>query len=496
MTAPVAILGAGPAGLALACALSRLEVPCALFDEAPGPDAQGPPLTLCSRSLEMLHRWGLTRAALARGLPLRRARFTLLGHTFGYLPTSELPSQYPFLLCLEPRDLVELLAAGAARAELRWGQRVKGLRQVPGGLELWAGDGRQRFRWVAVTRPWLRERLEMPLEPGTAPPPAWTARVAPEPETQYAVHLHPRGLARVLPCPGGPWHLTLQAFSGGEEAPGQILAEMGLDFQGLEPVELPSAVGVAPLLALESVFLLGPGAHSGGRGVLWTPDLEMAEAENLAWKLAAVLRGAPPALLETYDLERRPVARASLELLDRLSPLLSRARLMRRVAPTLRAAFVRKALGLQIGGLAGTYPPSFACLESEPPGPWARQRFRRGAGAGQRCPEVRFVDGQGRRRWLHDLLGQHPVVLRFDGEQPGAGFRVSRTEQGPMILHDPEGSLHEAFAAGPGSCVALRPDGVVGYRAWREAPGGVEAYLENIWPSDPSTPRPGGFTSC
>ncbi|HEU0115858.1 MAG TPA: FAD-dependent monooxygenase, partial [Thermomicrobiales bacterium] len=57
------------------------------------------------------------------------------------------------------------------------------------------------------------------------------------------------------------------------------------------------------------VFLAGDAAHivppTGGFGA----NTGMQDAHNLAWKLAAVLRGdAAPALLDSYDAERRPVA--------------------------------------------------------------------------------------------------------------------------------------------------------------------------------------------
>ncbi|MFZ1425791.1 MAG: FAD-dependent monooxygenase [Geminicoccaceae bacterium] len=57
------------------------------------------------------------------------------------------------------------------------------------------------------------------------------------------------------------------------------------------------------------VFLAGDAAHihspAGGQGM----NTGMQNAINLAWKLALVIRGigTAPALLESYDLERRPV---------------------------------------------------------------------------------------------------------------------------------------------------------------------------------------------
>src|SRR5215469_7085103 len=66
---------------------------------------------------------------------------------------------------------------------------------------------------------------------------------------------------------------------------------------------------VADRFEAERVFLVGDAARaqppSGGLG----GNTGIAEAHNLAWKLAAVLRGeAGEALLATYDAERRPLA--------------------------------------------------------------------------------------------------------------------------------------------------------------------------------------------
>ncbi len=65
------------------------------------------------------------------------------------------------------------------------------------------------------------------------------------------------------------------------------------------------------------VFLAGDAAHVmspfGARGL----NSGVADAENLAWKLAWVLRGeAATALLDTYEAERKPVARENLAVTD------------------------------------------------------------------------------------------------------------------------------------------------------------------------------------
>jgi 2-polyprenyl-6-methoxyphenol hydroxylase-like FAD-dependent oxidoreductase len=56
------------------------------------------------------------------------------------------------------------------------------------------------------------------------------------------------------------------------------------------------------------VFLVGDAAHAvpaaGGQGL----NTAMQDSHNLGWKLAAVLRGAPEHLLDSYEEERRPIA--------------------------------------------------------------------------------------------------------------------------------------------------------------------------------------------
>ena len=67
---------------------------------------------------------------------------------------------------------------------------------------------------------------------------------------------------------------------------------------------------IADRFASGRVFLAGDAAHTlppnrGGYGA----NTGIEDAHNLAWKLAAVLSGAStPALLDTYDAERRPIA--------------------------------------------------------------------------------------------------------------------------------------------------------------------------------------------
>jgi hypothetical protein len=88
------------------------------------------------------------------------------------------------------------------------------------------------------------------------------------------------------------------------------------------------------------VFLAGDAAHlhppTGGQGL----NTGIQDAYNLGWKLAAVLRGGPESLLDTYEEERLPVAAAVLGLSSQLykKPLLKRGEATNQLALHYRAS--------------------------------------------------------------------------------------------------------------------------------------------------------------
>lgn len=74
------------------------------------------------------------------------------------------------------------------------------------------------------------------------------------------------------------------------------------------------------------VLLAGDAAHihppSGGQGL----NTGVQDAWNLGWKLAAVTKGGDPSLLDSYELERLPVAAGVLDLTKELHVAQSRKR--------------------------------------------------------------------------------------------------------------------------------------------------------------------------
>jgi 2-polyprenyl-6-methoxyphenol hydroxylase-like FAD-dependent oxidoreductase len=85
--------------------------------------------------------------------------------------------------------------------------------------------------------------------------------------------------------------------------------DLEVELLGRSPWE--SAMRVADVFSDGRVFLMGDAAHVMAPMAAAGANTAIADAANLAWKLAAVLAGkAAPALLDTYHTERRPDAYA------------------------------------------------------------------------------------------------------------------------------------------------------------------------------------------
>ncbi|MGH7088733.1 MAG: FAD-dependent monooxygenase, partial [Stellaceae bacterium] len=183
------------------------------------------------------------------------------------------------------------------------------------------------------------------------------------------------------------------------------------------------------------VFLAGDAAHShppnGGFGM----NTGAADAADLGWKLAAVLDGwAPPALLETYGIERRPVCQRAIDeamrelgrLRDEAHPGID--------APTEEGARLRRELGERLKrGFAGSrvwyrwgmhlgyiYDPSpIAAPDGTQLPPDDTYGYRPTARPGARAPHVWLKANPGEKpRSTLDLYGKGFVLLRLGKSPP------------------------------------------------------------------------------
>ncbi|MCC9738852.1 FAD-dependent monooxygenase [Streptomyces sp. MNU89] len=451
----VLIVGAGPTGLTAACEARRHGLTARIVDRATGRSGFSKALVVHARTMEVFETMGVAdrvRAAGARFAALNvntrhRApvRVDLLGLPWG-------DTAYPFWLSVPQYATEHILESHltAGGGEVEWGVALKDLRDDDDGgggsaeAMLEHGDGRRetvRARWVIGCdggRSRVREAAGLRLDRSDAGAVFVLADVlttADLTEDEGHVFLGPEGLLLIVPMPEPRrWRVIAHVPEVREEerltldAPfldELIRSRAGIAF-GSHGVTWQSRFalshGLVDHYRRGRVFLAGDAAHIhspvGGQGL----NTGVQDAHNLLWKLAAARRTEPAraeALLDSYEAERRPVARAMVRGTARATRALTTRTGMTRallgtVAPTLLGRRpVQARLGRGVGMLDIGYPDG---------GP-AAGRTGRGVrtAAGRRLPNPVLRDGGGRLHQRLAPLGFTWVVRARPGETWPAG---------------------------------------------------------------------------
>ena len=201
------------------------------------------------------------------------------------------------------------------------------------------------------------------------------------------------------------------------------------------------------------IFLIGDSAHlmppNGGFG----GNTGIHDAHNLAWKLAMVLNGeADPALLDSYEPERRPVGRFTVDQAYARYVTRTAAYLGAKDAPPYMDDFQIELGYLYRSGAVATEPD--ALDEHWDP----RKSFGR---PGSRAPHL-WLQHDGRKVSSLDLVGDGFTLLA--AHEGGAWIDAAR--RGPVtvrVIDDPK--FAEAYGLGPSGASLIRPDGFVAWRA-------------------------------
>jgi hypothetical protein len=242
------------------------------------------------------------------------------------------------------------------------------------------------------------------------------------------------------------------------------------------------------------VFLAGDAAHvhspAGGQGM----NTGIGDAYNLGWKLASVVKGhAREALLDSYEAERMPFARAILNGSDQAfslvgdvsNPLAQRLKVL--AAPLLfrivsEVPILRRWGFWFVSQLWTSYRESPAVEESE--------FAERGPRAGDRAPYGFYKSGES---IFEKLLGTDHHLLLFEGTKPDP-TRLKATQEEieglldryvvPIKIHQiktENKQLHERYGAKASSVFLVRPDGHVAYRGGAADIVGLKMYLEGLF---------------
>jgi 4,5-epoxidase len=186
----------------------------------------------------------------------------------------------------------------------------------------------------------------------------------------------------------------------------------------------------------------------------------MGDAENLAWKLALVVTGrADHRLLDTYEAERRPIAKGVVETTSSVTEVVvgqgRASRLLRdRIAvPLMNQRWVQDRITERVSQLKVSYRH----------GPLGarRSRFRPGVRAGDRVGDRTCTRADGTTVRLYDVLGPEWALIGADSLA-----EVARRRLGGVVA-----------LRGERDALLVRPDG---HLAWRgNDAAGLQAWLDN-----------------
>ncbi|WP_433206851.1 FAD-dependent monooxygenase [Dactylosporangium sp. CS-047395] len=461
MTTPtstqVLVVGAGPTGAVLALELAHHNVPCLVVERAVAPPRHPGVDRLTGHAMALLRRLGL--AALVRRYGSGPAdpedvewRTSLdddpvLVAPGSFLLDEALPDGGPEHR-IPAAELTRRLRDKLREhplVDLREGWTFTGLRVAAEGAVATVLDVRAGVRHTVAARhlvgcdgaqSTVRRCLEVPMENLGSPAQHCSVffrstdpRLPAKNGTPVVVVVG--GVTSVARGEGDTWvaHLPIGADEPVSTDPVAMLrARLGSELEAPEILgvaQWDDALGVASAYRRGPVFLAGEAAHRfHPAGEL--ADTSLADAVDLGWKLAAEINGwGGPALLASYESERRPSALLDRELLARA--LETRRRFGRLsaagAAPELLAGVLRQeAHRPDARALPARHTKSSVVWPSGPAGT---------VRPGGRAPDLRLDGGE----TLADRFGPELTLVDLTAAADGRPLVAAATLRGIPVTH-------------------------------------------------------------
>jgi 3-(3-hydroxy-phenyl)propionate hydroxylase len=535
---PVVVIGAGPVGLAAAIDLARHGVNVVLVDDDCTLSTGSRAICFSKRTLDILDRLGCGERMVEKGVSWNVGkvfRKDELVYTFNLLP--ETGHHRPAFINLQQYYLEGFLlerAQALPNLEIRWKNKVTALAQrgTPGtadahvALTIETPDGPYELlaRYAVAadgSRSPVRTMMGLDRQGRTFKDRFLIADVKMEADFPterwfwFDPPFHPNQSVLLHRQPDNVWRIDFQlgwdADPVVEKSPEHVIprvrALLGPDVKfELEWVSIYTFSCLRMdrfrhgnvLFAGDSAHLVSPfGARGANSGV--------EDAENLAWKLAAVLENrAPDTLLDTYGSEREYAAdenlRNSTRSTDFITPKSAMSRVFRDAVLTLARehAFARQLVN------SGRLSVPAVLRESALNTP-DEDAFSTKMEPGASCVDAPVLDGDGREGWLLAHLGDRFTSLVFG--RAGSPFNTQTLEalqalaRGPMpldfvvmlekdaavpaglpetavVLRDVQGLAAQRYGAEDGAFYLIRPDQHVCARFKRADAARVERALK------------------
>ncbi|HZR50550.1 MAG TPA: bifunctional 3-(3-hydroxy-phenyl)propionate/3-hydroxycinnamic acid hydroxylase [Streptosporangiaceae bacterium] len=488
---PIVVIGAGPAGATAANLLGCYGVETLVIDRDSGIVDYPRAIGIDDESVRVLQTAGLAAEVMAdaiQNVPLKF--FDASGRCFASVqPTVREFGWYKRNIFLQP--LAEAaLRRGLGRfphVQTWFGTEVTGLDQDEDGVTLHlAGRDPVRAKYVIAAdggRSGIRRQLGISLDGDTQPRQWVVVDCAADPVDApwTGLHCDPRRpyVSARLPYGHRRWEFMLHPGENGE-SPATVSELLGYHLPDPASAGAVRSRVYTHHARLARTFVAGRVALAGDAAHLMPPwagqgmNTGIRDAANLAWKLAAIVRGeAGHGLLASYDQERRPHAKAMIDLSVMLSRVLSPAR---RPVALARDLLLRGAC-LVPGAADWITQMRFK------PRPRYRDGFFTGPDAGAMFIQPMVEAPGGKRMRLDEALGNWFAVVGY-GCDPLAradtagralverlGARVvtilesraddarrASTRPGLCVIEDADNILRGWFAARSRDVAVLRPD--------------------------------------
>ena len=547
MTHPVVpavlIVGAGPVGLTLALQLQRRGVSYRIIEKNAGPSVATKAMAIHSRTLEIFRDLGIAEQAIEQGCKISRFRVQSNGQTILQYNFDLLSAAYPFLLSLPQPKAEALLLAKLQElgGKVEWNTELQEMQQDAQQVEsvLLHADGRRetlRTRWLAGcdgARSVVRKNLGLSFEGDSYHRFFMLADVDIEWDGKRDEGVFflgsQQGYVAVAPLDGAGRYRLFVEMPYDLPPEGQRPQLDLATFQGLcdgrgQNMRLSNEAWTTAAAfqhrrverqQVGRVFLAGDAAHIGSPIGGQYMNMGVSEAFNLAWKLMYVEQGlAAPALLDSYTLERHPVAveaertaHVLTKILTVRNPLLIKLRdtLFPRISSREK---VQHKLPWMISGHRYHYHASPLVQDARS----GKVRQRRGSKplpplpalkAGDLAPDLAlWQQRETKPKRMLDLFGTQFTLLLFTGGDDSSAryepwLQLGREVQSRFpsitahvvldtlqaaepyqvnLLPDPDWRLHDRYGAIDGALVLIRPDGYIAFMGNSRAP--LLQYLE------------------
>ena len=422
MDTDVLIVGAGPTGLVLAAQLLRAGVRIRLIDKKPGLSTTSKAIGLQYRVSEIFACMGIVDRFLREGVRPTRVNIfqrdrLLVQLKFEASGADSGRDAFSPQAIVIPQSRTEQILGDVVRergGKIEWNTEFVEFHQDESGVHAHLRDAAGADQHVSCN--WLvscegahsrvREQAAISFGGKTYPLAFFLADVeldGPLVHGENYVWMHRDGSFAALPLPAPrTWRLFVDVTKqppAGELTLARI-RDLMIQRIGDRGITLGECSWISEFrihcrmvnrFRHGRAFLAGDAAHvhspTGGQGIV----TGVQDATNLAWKLAQVIRGAPPDLLDTYEEERLPQAAEVLRQTDRTTRLLLApdrlTRLFRDVVllPIMRSSHIQKRLFSKLAQLHVNYRGS-RLSPNETTG------RRSVVMAGDRAPDVAFED--------------------------------------------------------------------------------------------------------